>query len=303
VTRAAAGQRGQAAQGGERNATMAGQHEIAIALARWQGDAAPAHARGFQELGVADVEVIAFRQRRLIRADAGGRVVALEVQNVRDMLAGLQQRLAARRVGKPLLCAVLPPGIATVEMNSVEAAGEAGAEMFADERLLRADMDAVLVDAAAVDEVAERLERERMLVPAHGRGLGGERLRAHNLHALHASGHHGLEPQLRALLFALDPDFGHGMVSAETHLQLLEGTAVGLGRKADSVFVATLGEAAVIVVGEEIANGAAHVPKELLGRVETLHYATCKRGDVGGEIVVSPFAEVAGETSRPVLPA
>src|SRR5437868_568142 len=99
-----------------------------------------------------------------------------------------------------------------------------------------------------------------MLVPANFWWPRCEGFRPQNLQPLGAPGHHRLEPSLLALLFSLHPHFGHGMIGAQTHLQLLERATVWLCRKTDPVFVAPLCQPAVVVVRKEIADGAPEIP-------------------------------------------
>jgi hypothetical protein len=53
---------------------------------------------------------------------------------------------------------VLPPGVAAIEMDSVQPACETRPQMFTKQRLLRAHMNAVLVHATAKSKITQRLE-------------------------------------------------------------------------------------------------------------------------------------------------
>ena len=240
-------------------------------------------------------------QRGVERADAVGGIVALEVKGIGDVLASLEQRLAAGEVARPLF------GLARVATTYWRGrnecrlpACEAGPEMVADQRLMGAGVNDKAINAAAENEIAAPSSRTDGCSILF-RWAGSERLCADDIPAGRASRRYAVEGNLLALRFGRQPELDHRMIGPRADLQALKRSAVRFRRELDAIVVAPFCELAVMVVGIEIADGAAEIPEKLLGGREIASDAAGDRGRYFSGRSRAGHG-ILRELRRPVLP-
>ena len=235
------------------------------------------------------------------------RALAAVEEAVRDDLPLLQEELAARLVGDPVL-RERPPRLRAVEVHAPLAHRHAGQVPAGGPRLVGEAVVDDAVDAFREDAVALRLEAVGRLLPASRalarparerlgrlvapspdvREVGGEARVADGQHA--GAG--------RA------PELAHRDVGGRAVLEVVRrAAAVGLERELQAARMALFRERARVVLGEEVGDRAAEVGEEALRLVRRADDVAGEDGVVGGHPVAAPPRELLLEALRPVLRA
>jgi len=274
------------------------QNQHGVAGAAGENDAAIFYGRVTQYVGVHGVVVVAKRQRGIAGAHFHRRAFAREIRGVRDGAALLQEKLAVRDVINPRL-ALLPPRLRALEMKTPLAHRHARPAVRP--RLHRVTMKNVAVQALAINQVAEGLERIRIVLPAAGLGSCGERFRADNGFAVNVrDGRREFDGRMAG---TAAPKFAHHDIGGRAALQRFIRASVRLDRVHQSVLVAEFGKMAIVIFRKQIGDRAAHVPQKTLRYRRIVHHATGERGQIFQEVVAASLVKFFAEILRPVLAA
>ena len=129
-----------------------------------------------------------------------------------------------------------------------------------------------------------------------------ERLGSHHLTAVQMGNGRG-QVCYAAVGIAAHPELAHRHICRGTDLHSVEGTLVGLGQELHTVLVAEFTEVLVVVLGHEFADGKAQVPEETFGHFRAVHVVASHRGQVAGEVIVTPCRKLLLEAFGPVAAA
>ena len=281
-----------------RHVCIAGrQNQHGVAGTARQRDAAILHRRLIhQHVGIDGVVVVTGGQRGIAGAHFHRRTFAGKIRGIGHGAALLQEKLAARDVINPGF-SLLPPCLRALEVKAPLAHRHARPAVCP--RLHRVTVEDVAVQALAVHQIAERLERIWIVLPAPMTGTCGERLRADDGFAVNVRDGRG---ELDGgMPLAAAPEFAHHHVSRRAALQRFKRPGVRLDRAHQTVLTAQLGEMAVVIFSEQIRDGPSHVPEKPFGDFGVVHDAAgdCRQEFKG--IVAAPFLELGAKIFRPVL--
>ena len=140
------------------------QHQNRIRGAAGQGQPAVSHPGPMQQdVRIDGVVLVAGRQGRIEVGHFGRRVFAAKIGRVGDVAALLQQKLAPRHVIQPRF-ALFPPSERALKVEAPGTHRHPGPAVGP--RLHGVAVKNVAVQARAIHQIAQRLERPRILAPA-----------------------------------------------------------------------------------------------------------------------------------------
>ena len=162
----------------------------------------------------------------------------------------------------------------------------------------------------AKEPVPDRLEVRGRLAPARDQGhrregLGGDQGLAVDVRRRRRLAHVGGVLRVVLLPGERRPELAHRNVHLALAQQPVPGGrqagAHGLRVEADALLAQVLGGRRVVVLRQEVRDGAAEVPQEAVAHVRALHHATGQHRQVRRRVVAAPRAELLDHVVGPVL--